>query len=55
MDVAKFRRKVRMRRERDWIRDSLLLKDKSPEETLAVLFDMCRFAEKLREAVKVSK
>lgn len=55
MDVEKFREKVWERREKDWIRDSLLLRDKSPEETLAVMFDMCRFAKKLREAVKVSK
>lgn len=55
MDVEKFRKNVQMRREREWIRDSLLLRDKNPEETLAVMFDLCRFAEKLRETTKVNR
>ncbi len=49
MDKEAFRRKVKEIRERDWIRDSLLLRDKTPEESLKIMFDMVKFGEKLRE------
>ncbi|MFH1774727.1 MAG: hypothetical protein ABH874_07210 [Methanobacteriota archaeon] len=45
--LAEFRKKVEERREREWIRDSLLLRNKTPEETLRIMFDLVDFAEKL--------
>jgi hypothetical protein len=52
LNKEEFRWKVREIRERDWIRDSLLLRDKTPEESLKIMFDMVKFGEKLREAKK---
>ncbi len=52
IDVEKFRRQVRQTREREWIRDALRLKDRSPEETIEVMFDLVNFAEKLGAAAK---
>lgn len=51
-DLEDFRRRVREQREREWIRDALRLRDRSPEETLRTMFDLIRFAEKLRRAEK---
>jgi hypothetical protein len=50
MDKEDFRQKVKEIREREWIRDSLSLRDKAPEESLKIMFDMVKFGEKLREA-----
>lgn len=46
-DREEFRRKFREEWERNWIRDSLRLRGKKPEETLEAMFDLCGFAEKL--------
>ena len=50
MDVEKVREEVRRRRETDLERDARALRDKSPEETLRMFFDMCEFARKLSRA-----
>ena len=38
---------MRRRREADLERDARALRDKSPEETLRMFFDMCEFVQKL--------
>ncbi|MFQ5909232.1 MAG: hypothetical protein ACE5IJ_00740 [Thermoplasmata archaeon] len=50
MDVEKAREEVRRRRKADLERDARALRDKSPEETLRMFFDMCEFVQKLRMA-----
>lgn len=52
MNKKAFRKKVRKIREREWIRDALLLRNRKPEESLRVMFDLCRFAEKLSKVKK---
>ena len=47
VDVEKVREEVRRRREADLERDARALRDKSPEETLRMFFDMCEFVQKL--------
>jgi hypothetical protein len=47
MQKEELREKIREEREREWIRDSLVLRDKRPEDTLKTLFDLCEFAQKL--------
>ena len=46
VDVEKVREEVRRRREADLERDARALRDKSPEETLRMFFDMCEFVQK---------
>jgi hypothetical protein len=47
------REKIREDRERGWKRDSLMLKDKKPEETLKTLFALCEFAQRI--AIRTDK
>jgi hypothetical protein len=47
VDVEKVREEVRRRRQADLERDARALRDKSPEETLMMFFDMCEFVQKL--------
>jgi len=47
MKKEELREKIREEREREWIRDSLMLRDKKPEDTLEILFNLCEFAQKL--------
>lgn len=47
MDVEKVREEVKRRREADLERDARALRNKSPEETLRMFFDMCEFVQKL--------
>jgi len=46
-DLQKLRQDARETTEREWIRDSIALRDKNPLESLRVMFDMLNFAEKL--------
>jgi hypothetical protein len=47
LNKQQLREKIREEREREWIRDSLMLRDKRPGDTLKTLFDLCDFAQKL--------
>ena len=47
VNKEQLREKIREEREREWIRDSLMLRDKRPGDTLKTLFDLCEFAQKL--------
>jgi len=47
MEKHQLRKKIKEERERGWIRDSLMLRDKRPRDTLKTLFDLCEFAQKL--------
>lgn len=46
------RRRVRETREREWIRDAVRLRRRSPAQSLRILFDLVRFAEKIRDSVR---
>jgi len=50
--LEEFRRKVREVRAKEWRRDALLLRGKTPEETIRVMFDLVNFAEKINRAKK---
>jgi len=50
--LEEFRRKVREVRAREWRRDSLRLRGKTPEETINIMFDLVNFAEKISKAKK---
>ncbi len=52
MNKKLFREKVREIREKELVRDALLLKNKKPEESLHAMFDLCRFAEKVNRMKK---
>jgi hypothetical protein len=47
MKKEELRARVREEREREWIRDSLMLRAKKPEDTVMILFDLCEFTQKL--------
>ncbi len=49
------REKIKEEREREWIRDSLMLRDKRPEDTLKILFDLCEFADRLNKNSSVKE
>ncbi len=51
-DLEEFRKRVREQREREWIRDALRLRGRTPEESLRTMFDLIKFAEKIRRAEK---
>lgn len=51
-DLEEFRKRVREQREREWIRDAIRLRGRAPEETLHTMFDLIKFAEKIRRAEK---
>lgn len=50
--LEEFRRKVKEVREREWRRDALRLRGKTPEETINIMFDLVNFAEKISRAKK---
>jgi len=47
MKKEELRARVREERESEWIRDSVMLRAKKPEDTLRILFDLCEFTQKL--------
>jgi hypothetical protein len=47
-----FRKKMRGIREYEWKRDALRLRRKTPEETIAIMFDLVNFVEKISRAKK---
>lgn len=51
-DLEEFRRKVRERREQDWVRDAIRLRKRTPEESLRAMFDLIRFAVEVARARK---
>lgn len=52
MNKKTFMEKVRKIREKELVRDALLLKNKKPSESLDTMFDLCRFAEKINRMKK---
>jgi hypothetical protein len=52
MNKKLFREKVKELREREWVRDALLLRNRTQKESLRTMFDLCRFAEKLSKVKK---
>jgi len=44
------RKYVKERRERDWIKQTLALTDKSPKDSLEIFFDLTNFAQKLNRS-----
>ena len=50
--LEEFRRRVKEVRAKEWKRDALLLRGKAPEETISVMFDLVKFAEKINQAKK---
>lgn len=51
-EVGKFGERMRRLREAEWRRDARLLRGRTPEETLHLVFDLVDFAEKLSRARK---
>lgn len=51
-DLEEFRKKVKEQRDREWIRDAIRLREKTPEESLRMMFDLIKFAEKVSKAKK---
>ena len=49
MNKEELRARIKEEREKEWIRDSLMLRDKKPEDTLKMLFDLCEFADRLNK------
>ncbi|MFQ6120096.1 MAG: hypothetical protein ACE5KE_09445 [Methanosarcinales archaeon] len=49
MNKEEFRKRIKEIREKEWIRDALLLRNKKPEETLKIMFDLCDFAAKINK------
>ncbi|MFQ6061201.1 MAG: hypothetical protein ACE5KV_07935 [Thermoplasmata archaeon] len=49
MNLEEFRKKVAEDRRKAWRRDAIRLRDKSPEETLEMFFDMMRFLQELNK------
>jgi len=45
-------RKIADEREREWIRDAILLKNKKAGETLKICFDLMNFSKKLNKLGK---
>lgn len=52
MNKKEFRERVRKIREKEVVRDALLLRNKKPSESLNTMFDICRFAEKINRMKK---
>jgi hypothetical protein len=52
MNKKAFRKKIRKIREREIVRDALLLRNRKPEESLHTMFDLCGFAEKISRMKK---
>lgn len=50
--LEEFRGKVKEVRAREWRRDALQLRGKTPEETIKIMFDLVNFAEKISRAKK---
>ncbi|MFQ5975850.1 MAG: hypothetical protein ACE5J5_06020 [Candidatus Hydrothermarchaeales archaeon] len=51
-ELEKIRKQAKEQREREWIRDSRHLKNKTPEETIKLMFELTNFAEKINKAEK---
>ncbi|MBA7514139.1 hypothetical protein ES705_06164 [subsurface metagenome] len=49
MNKEELRARIKEEREKEWIRDSLMLRDKKPEDTLKMLSDLCEFADRLNK------
>lgn len=47
MKKEELRARVREERESEWIRDSVMLRAKKPEDTLRIFFDLSAFTQKL--------
>jgi len=47
MKKEELREKIREEREKEWLRDSFMLRGKKPEDALKIFFDLCEFTEKL--------
>lgn len=45
------RKKVEETRWKEMVRDAISLRNKSPQETLKMMFELCEFTQKLRRAV----
>jgi len=41
------RKKIAEQREREWLRDAVLLREKGPEETLMACLNLIKFSQKL--------
>jgi len=48
-DLRRFRLKIQSERESDLVRNAVRLRDKRPEETLKMMFELIEFAVKLNE------
>ena len=46
------RKKVEETRWKEMVRDATSLRDKSPQETLKMMVELCEFTQKLRKAAK---
>jgi hypothetical protein len=53
MNKEELRVRIRTEREMEWIRDSLMLRDKRPGDTLKILFDLCEFTDKLSKNISL--
>ena len=47
----KLRKKVEETRWKEMVRDATLLREKSPQETLKMMFELCEFTQKIRGTV----
>jgi hypothetical protein len=52
MKKEELREKIREERAKGWIRDSFMLMDKKPEDTLKIMFDLCEFSDRLNKNLK---
>lgn len=50
--LEEFRRRVKEVRAKEWRRDARLLRGKTPEETIRIMFDLVSFAEKINREKK---
>lgn len=52
MNKKEFREKISKIREKELVRNALLLKNRKPKESLRTIFDLCGFAEKINRMKK---
>lgn len=52
---AALRRRIRETRDREWIRDAVRLRRRSPAESLRLLFDLTRFAELAHRSTRTGR
>ncbi len=50
-DKGKMRKKVEEVRQKESVRDAIFLREKTPQETLKMMFELCEFTQNLRRAV----